>query len=164
MPSRRLWPTLELTGREERQVPNSTAATYVLASDDERDLAISKLTDHFQAGRLTIEEFDERAGLALRARTRGELTDLLADLPPDGVPTTDPVVTVGCVCPRLARRTSRIWVAVTVIVVALAVSGAHSQHGLIGLVPTVAVVLFVLHRRESARRRPPAEGERKELD
>jgi hypothetical protein len=163
MPSRRLWATLELTGREERQVPNSTAATYVLASDDERDQAISKLTDHFQAGRLTIEEFDERSGLALRARTRGELTALLADLP-DGVPTTDPVVTVGGVCPRLPGRTSRIWVAVIVIVVALAVSGGHSQHGLIGLVPTVAVVLFVLHRRGCARRRPPAEGEQKELD
>jgi hypothetical protein len=136
----------------------------ILASDDERDQAISKLTDHFQAGRLTTEEFDERSGLALRARTQGELTALFADLPPDRVPMTDPVVGVGGVRPRLPCRTSWIWVAI--IVIALAASGGQGLHGVIGLVPAVAVVLFVLRRRESARRRcrPPAEGERHELD
>lgn len=133
-----------------------------LASDDERDQAIPNLTDHFQAGRLTTEEFDERSGLALRARTQGELTALLADLPPDPVPMTDQVKSVGSVRPRLPGRVSRIWVAV--IVITLAVSGSHSDHSLIGLVPAVAVVLFVLRRRGSARRRPPAEGERHELD
>jgi hypothetical protein len=135
-----------------------------LASDDERDQAISKLTDHFQAGRLTTGEFDERSGLALRARTQGELTELLADLPPDRVPMTDPVASVGGVRPRLPGWTSRIRLAVIVIVVALAVSGGHSHHSLIGLVPAVAVVLFVLQRRGSGRRRPPAGGERQELD
>jgi Domain of unknown function (DUF1707) len=144
-------------------VSDTTAATGgFLASDDERDQAISKLTDHFQAGRLTTEEFDERSGLALRARTQGELSALLADLPPDRVPMTDPAIGAGGVRPRLPGRTSRKWVAVIVIVIALAVSGGHSHNSLIGLVPAVAVVLFVLQRRKSARR-PPAEGERREL-
>jgi hypothetical protein len=134
----------------------------ILASDEERDQAISELTDHFQAGRLTTEEFDERSGLALRARTQGELAALFADLPPDRLPMTDPVASVGGVRPRSPGRTSCIWVAV--IVIALAASGSQSNHGLIGLVPAVAVVLFVLRRRESSRRRPPAEGKRHELD
>ena len=51
------------------------------ASDSDRDAVVSDLSEHFQAGRLTAGEFDERTGLALAARTWGELRDLLADLP-----------------------------------------------------------------------------------
>ena len=38
-------------------------------SDAERDQAITELGEHFQAGRLTQEEFDDRSGRALQART-----------------------------------------------------------------------------------------------
>ena len=51
------------------------------ASDSDRDAVVSDLGEHFQAGRLTAGEFDERTGRALAARTWGELRDLLADLP-----------------------------------------------------------------------------------
>jgi Domain of unknown function (DUF1707) len=51
------------------------------ASDADRDAVVSDLGEHFQAGRLTTEEFDERTGRALTARTWGELTELVADLP-----------------------------------------------------------------------------------
>jgi len=51
------------------------------ASDADRDAVLSDLSEHFQAGRLTAGEFDERTGRALAARTWGELRDLLADLP-----------------------------------------------------------------------------------
>ncbi len=51
------------------------------ASDSDRDAVVSDLSEHFQAGRLTAGEFDERMGRALPARTWGELRDLLADLP-----------------------------------------------------------------------------------
>jgi uncharacterized protein DUF1707 len=51
------------------------------ASDSDRNAIVSDLSEHFQAGRLTAGEFDERMGRALAARTWGELRDLLADLP-----------------------------------------------------------------------------------
>jgi DUF1707 SHOCT-like domain len=51
------------------------------ASDSDRDAVVSDLGEHFQAGRLTDGEFDERTGRALAARTWGELRDLLVDLP-----------------------------------------------------------------------------------
>lgn len=51
------------------------------ASDSDRDAVVSDLGEHFQAGRLTAGELDERTGRALAARTWGELRDLLADLP-----------------------------------------------------------------------------------
>ncbi len=51
------------------------------ASDAGREAVLSDLSEHFQAGRLTPGEFDDRAGRALAARTWGELKDLLRDLP-----------------------------------------------------------------------------------
>jgi hypothetical protein len=52
-------------------------------SDAERDRAVSELSEAFQAGRITFEEFDRRSTQALRARTGRELTATVADLPPD---------------------------------------------------------------------------------
>jgi Domain of unknown function (DUF1707) len=51
------------------------------ASDADRDAVLADLSEHFQAGRLTAAELDERTGQALAARTWGELSELLADLP-----------------------------------------------------------------------------------
>ncbi|HYK66700.1 MAG TPA: DUF1707 domain-containing protein [Streptosporangiaceae bacterium] len=51
------------------------------ASDADRDAVLAELSEHFQAGRLTHEEFDERSDLVLRAKTYGELADLTRDLP-----------------------------------------------------------------------------------
>ena len=50
-------------------------------SDADRDTAVTELSEHFQAGRLTQDEFDERSGTALRARTGSDLSSLFADLP-----------------------------------------------------------------------------------
>ena len=56
------------------------------ASDADRDLALAELSEHFQTGRLTQEEFDERSARALRARTGRELSELFTDLPGSGGP------------------------------------------------------------------------------
>jgi Domain of unknown function (DUF1707)/Cell wall-active antibiotics response 4TMS YvqF len=50
-------------------------------SDAERDAVLKSLGDHAAAGRLTLDELEERAGKALEAKTRGELTSLTSDLP-----------------------------------------------------------------------------------
>jgi Domain of unknown function (DUF1707) len=49
--------------------------------DAERDAAITSLGEHYAAGRITKDEYDERSGLALRARTEADLRPLFADLP-----------------------------------------------------------------------------------
>jgi hypothetical protein len=51
------------------------------ASDAERQRVVDDLRRHFGEGRLTLTEFEERSGLAYSARTVGDLTPLLADLP-----------------------------------------------------------------------------------
>lgn len=55
-------------------------------SDADRDRAVSELSEAFQAGRITADEFGQRSGQALSARTGKELTALLTDLPLDRVP------------------------------------------------------------------------------
>lgn len=55
-------------------------------SDADRDRAQSELSEAFRVGRITADEFDQRSGQALRARTGKELTALLADLPLDAPP------------------------------------------------------------------------------
>ena len=59
-------------------------------SDADRDRAISDLSEHFQAGRLTADEFDERSSQALQSRTGKELAVLFADLPPGRAAITSP--------------------------------------------------------------------------
>ncbi len=53
----------------------------VLASDAEREATVSRLSAAAKEGRLTLDEYSERIGEAYAARTRGELDELIADLP-----------------------------------------------------------------------------------
>ena len=48
-------------------------------ADADRDHAVSELSEAFQAGRITADEFEQRSGRALSARTGKELTDLFTD-------------------------------------------------------------------------------------
>src|SRR5579862_8607937 len=71
------------TARDTKEKPMdaTTRNAEMRASDADRDAVLSALSEHFQAGRLTADELDERTGQALAARTWGELKALLADLP-----------------------------------------------------------------------------------
>lgn len=60
-------------------------AGHMRVSDADRDAALAELSEHYQAGRLTTEEMEERSAQALAAKTGSDLTGLLADLPPTGV-------------------------------------------------------------------------------
>jgi hypothetical protein len=51
------------------------------ASDMERESVVAVLRDAYTAGRLTIDEFDERTSAAYASRTWSELQVLTTDLP-----------------------------------------------------------------------------------
>ena len=53
----------------------------VRIGDAERESAVTALGEHYAAGRLTKDEFDDRAGVAWSARTSGDLAPLFTDLP-----------------------------------------------------------------------------------
>jgi len=51
------------------------------ASDQDRERTAAALGGHYAAGRLALEEFQERLDQAYAAKTLGELDGLMADLP-----------------------------------------------------------------------------------
>jgi hypothetical protein len=51
------------------------------ASDSDRESAVTVLREHGAAGRLDVDELEERVAGAYTARTHGELDALLSDLP-----------------------------------------------------------------------------------
>lgn len=126
------------------------------ASDADRDAVVSDLGEHFQAGRLTASELDERTGRALTARTWGELTELLADLPatrpapqiPAGSsPSARPLPSSGRVAPPIKTALTGLVIAALVLVV------AHAGWGLIWLlVPALLIARrSICHPGASAR-------------
>jgi len=56
----------------------------VRASDGDRDRALNELRDRAAEGHLSMDTFIGRVEMALRAKSRGELDELVADLPQRG--------------------------------------------------------------------------------
>lgn len=92
------------------------------ASDAEREAFVAQLREHGAAGRLDVDELEQRIGAAYAARTHGELGELLADLP--ATPVARPVVAA----PRRRHWHGHEWsgfLQVNLLLVAIwAVSGA----------------------------------------
>jgi hypothetical protein len=135
-------------------------------SDADRDRAISELSEHFQAGRLTAEEFDERSGRALQARTGKDLSVLLADLPRNRATVPGPLPPARPPGARIPVAAPIIGAAVVVAAVVLA-SGQHAVHHFHGFVssgpnlaPLVPVLVVLIVIARLARRRRWRRGDR----
>jgi class 3 adenylate cyclase len=61
--------------------PGQPGALAERVADADRDRAVTQLREHVVEGRLTLDEFSERVGSALSARTRADLGSVMADLP-----------------------------------------------------------------------------------
>jgi len=61
--------------------PGEAGAPTERVADVDRDRTVTRLREHVVEGRLTLDEFSERVGLALQAKTRGDLGAVMADLP-----------------------------------------------------------------------------------
>jgi hypothetical protein len=133
-------------------------------SDAERDLAVAELSEHFQAGRLSQDEFDDRSGQALQARTGADLNTLFTDLPHRGAPpvpgpAADPLYSLDV--PRRPGGFHVLRVVIACSIVATIASGLFGYHGHSHgagfLVPVVILGLVFLRltaaARGSARRR-----------
>jgi Domain of unknown function (DUF1707) len=146
-------------GRAAGPASGSGADRFDLArmrvSDADRDRVAAELSEHFQAGRLTQDEFDERVGRAISARTRGDLDELTTDLPsgrPAGGPPTAPapagLVTRGA---RWAGPTAALAVAVVLFVVTAGLPYGHGRWAPWWLIP----LAFIAIRRLAWRGGPP---------
>jgi hypothetical protein len=126
-------------------VPRDFPAGEMRVSDADRDRAVSELSEHFQAGRLTSDEFDERSGLALRARTGNDLSGLFTDLPAAAAPAPPPTVGPGAPVARASRLMFAVPAAIGLAVLVSALLTRYDGHLTISLIP-VAIVLIVARR------------------
>ena len=126
----------------------------IRVSDAERDQAVAELSEHYQSGRLTLEEFDDRSDRALQARTGTELNALFTDLPKSVV--NGPAASAVPAAPGLRRpggpSVARVVIACVIAVTILgnvagsvAAGGSHVQVHLGWLVPVI-VLGFVFLR------------------
>jgi Domain of unknown function (DUF1707) len=114
-------------------------------SDADRDRAIAELSEHYQAGRLSTEEFEDRTGRALQARTTADLAALFTDLPRREAPMTGATATSAASTAPASPAKS--WparvpvapVAILAVVAVLALLGGHLFH--IAWVPVVAIIV-----------------------
>ena len=122
-------------------------------SDSDRDRAIAELSEHFQAGRITVGEFEERTGRALRARTAGDLAELFTDLPRKPAPTAglaprlapgaDPALPPASTPPA---RPGGVPVIPTVVVAVLVLGGFISGHSIVAVLVPVLIALIIVRR------------------
>jgi Domain of unknown function (DUF1707) len=134
----------------------------LLVSDAERDRALSELSQAYQAGRITADEFDRRSTQALRARTGKELTAPLADLPLDRDPVdaapaaaATPPRADGYLVPRLTIGASLTAICFGGVAVAAALHpGVGSAAALPPAVVAVLCVVLVVALHVRGRRGP----------
>jgi Domain of unknown function (DUF1707) len=128
------------------------------ASDADRDEVVAALSEHFQAGRLTTEELEDRTGRALSARTLGELEALTTDLPAGRQPTSAPQASPH----RRGHAEFAVIAAVlAVLAVATLVTGIRSTHHGLDIwlvVPIALIVVRRLRRRQLLGRDGPFSG------
>jgi hypothetical protein len=105
-------------------------------SDADRDRALAELSEAFQLGRITAEEFDQRSGRALSSRTGKQLLALLADLPVERAG-AEPAPAARTAVPDPANRVlaTRIAFAAAIAAICFAVTAAGAAISSAG--PTV---------------------------
>jgi hypothetical protein len=116
-------------------------------SDAERDVALAELSEHFQAGRLTQEEFDHRSGRALAARTGNELRELFTDLPRTEAPAAPAPAAARAWGHWPAGRVIIACVIAAIIVGNVAGNVGHGfSHASFGWLVPIVVLLVVFRR------------------
>jgi hypothetical protein len=124
--------------------PANDPSVQMKASDADRDAVLSDLSEHFQAGRLTADEFEDRTGRALAARTWGELRDLLQDLPAGPAGPAVPITATTSASPqRPLGRTVLVPILVLAgiaIAVAMSAGTTHARWGIVWLLLPVLLI------------------------
>lgn len=135
----------------------------IRASDQDREVVVTALRDAYTAGRLDLEEFDERTTAAYASRTWGELRKLTEDLPVQpilgsdvpGRPLPPPALPAhpprsGGLLPPGSRHRHPVGFFPLValwIVLALATQSAHEI-----IAPTIAIVIVLVFVSLARRR------------
>jgi hypothetical protein len=130
---------------------------HLRVGDADREQAIAALGEHMSLGRLTVDEYGERASGVAAAKTRGELSEQFADLPEPGPRFDARTDASGATRPRLSKESDSQqdesapsprdgerarWHAGAAIlplamVIAAVVIGVFDKHGFFLLIPAI---------------------------
>ena len=134
----------------------------IRASDHDRESAVEVLREAYTAGRLDLDEFDERTTAAYASKTWGDLRELTADLPAepklgaDLQPSLPKPEAVGPARPQAYRPpfVPLLPIALVWLVIAAA---AHTSAVVIPIVMLclISVRLFGWRRRRPSGPKPP---------
>jgi len=99
---------------------------HLRAADTDRAAVATVLGEHMSAGRLTVDEYDDRLARAYGAKTYGELEEITADLP-STAPVPRPAPAQGQVCSPMGAhggwdhdpQSWRSWVTTSLIVLVI---------------------------------------------
>jgi hypothetical protein len=111
---------------------------HLRVSDADRQAVADRLGEHFAEGRLDQAEFDERAGRAMSAKTRADLSGLFDDLPDLS---TQPHA--GAPAGPARRRRHPVLVLVLLVIVTLAAAHAVVPWLWLGF---LAAIVFIATR------------------
>ena len=137
-----------------------TADNGIRASDHDRESAVEILRDAYTAGRLNLDEFDERTTTAYAAKTWGDLRELTSDLPAEpklGADLQVPAPKPQLVDAPVQERTRRppfiplLPIAMVWLVVAAA------AHAPAMIIPIVLLCILSVRLAGWRRRHPPRE-------
>jgi hypothetical protein len=134
------------------------ASDHLRASDTDREAVVSVLRDAYTAGRLTLEEFDERTSSAYTSKTWGDLRELTRDLPEELELGADLPKTPLPPAPRLdadrvlpaSRRPQRSRLAPLLVIWLIAGVASHSLE-VAGVLLLIGVVTVLANAFGSAR-------------
>jgi hypothetical protein len=122
----------------------SSGASDLRVSEADRQVTADHLKTHFAAGRLDMDEYEERLQHALGAKTRRDLDDLVRDLPP--------TATAAAQKARPRPTLLPVFIAIAVIAgVAMTIGLAHGFFFPWWIIP---VAFFVLSRNWRRRWHP----------
>jgi Flp pilus assembly protein TadB len=131
----------------------------MLAADGDRDRVEAALREHYVRGRLTLEEFTDRAGRVLTARSRADLRHALAGLP--ALPDVDDIAAPVRSAARLVFRGAMVvaltgaWMlfslALLFVLGLVLLFGDVSEAALVGFLVVWLVPTYLLTRLWRAR-------------
>lgn len=143
-------PRDDAASRAARRAPEATDRFAVTgndrlrASDAERDAAAAELQVHAAAGRLDVDELDERMSAVLTARTRADIGGALEDLPETSPAAATPAVS------RAHGANAYLAVIVLLVTIWVLSGGGHFWP----LYPAIGWGLPLLINRSRATTRP----------
>jgi fatty acid desaturase len=126
-----------------------------LVADADRAKAAEDLRTHYESGRLTVEEFEERLAEVNNARTAGDLEAAFRQLP-----RTEPPVSLRLRDVRWSSLALQYALVNAICILVWALSGADGSFWPKWvLLWTLLIYLRRTGRRSRRRRLPPAEGD-----